>query len=151
MDSNFGLRFYARIDPHTFNRRRVPLVYRPGRRTKVIRRVFRVKSRFDRVTCLIYVFLRDRQRPTFGDLDLKLHKIEPRRHLSYGMFDLKPSVDLDEIKLSRRREDELDRSGVGVTNGATSLERRFAHSLTKRRFQSGRRTFFDDLLMATLY
>ena len=104
--------------------RRAPRVHRPGGWKKIVQGIFRVESRFDGVA-------RDtrlrRQRLAFRDFDLQPDQVEAGDELGDRMFHLNPRVDLDEVELTRGREQELHCSGVGITDGPADRDRGFAH------------------------
>ena len=55
-----------------------------------------------------------------GDAQLLSHEIDTVDELGDGMLDLNPRVHLEEIELTRLREQELDRPGAHVPDGAGS-------------------------------
>src|SRR4030095_1750417 len=66
------------------------------------------------------------------------------------MLDLKTSVDFDKEELTRRSKDELNCSGVCITDRSTGGHRGFADAAAELRGCCRRRALLDDLLMTSL-
>ena len=58
-----------------------------------------------------------------GHEQLEPHEVEPGDELGDGVFDLEPGVDLQEGEASVGEEQELDRAGVDVADGARRRDR----------------------------
>ena len=58
------------------------------------------------------------------DPDLPLHEVDAGHHLGDRMLDLQPRVHLEEVERAVLVEQELDRAGVGVADGARDRGRR---------------------------
>src|SRR6185295_17368345 len=150
MNSYLASCFHAVIDSNSADGRSAPFEYRSSRGQEVVCRVFCIDASLYRVTCLPNIFLRDLERLSFRNLDLKLYQIESRYHLGHRVFDLEPRVDFNEVELTRRGENEFDRPGIRVANRTSRIERGFADLFAQIRGDGRRRTLLDDLLMTAL-
>ena len=99
-------------------------VISPGRRAKIVVGIFGIDPALDRVAAEDDVFLAKRQRLAGGDLDLLLDQIDAGDHLGDGMFDLDACVDLDEVEIVVRVDQELACAGVDVADGFAPAGRR---------------------------
>jgi hypothetical protein len=59
-------------------------------------------------------------------------------------------VHLHEIEVSRRIQEELDRTGTRVSQLLASGDRRITHCMAQLRGQNRRRRFFEELLVTSL-
>ena len=60
----------------------------------------------------------DRERLARRDPDLLAHDVDAGDELRDRMLDLEPAVDLDEVRLALGAEEELERPGALVADGA---------------------------------
>ncbi len=125
----------AAVDPQPAARWRDVAQDRTDRRQKTARGVLGVDAALDGVTVLPQVFLRERQRLTGGDENLRPYQILPGDHLGHGMLDLKSRVDLQKVECAIRIENELDRAGVGVADGLGGADGGIGHLCPKRQRQ----------------
>src|ERR1700734_3320483 len=88
-----------------------------------------------------------------GDFDLQAHEVESGHEFGHGMLDLQTGVHFEEVKATRVVGEELDRSGIVITGGASGLERGFSHAFAHPRHSDNerRRRFLNHLLMPPLH
>src|SRR3546814_11082405 len=79
--------------------------------------ILRVQPDLDGVAVAGDVFLRQWQRLAGGDAQLPFDQVQAGHAFGDRVLNLQPLVDLHEEELARRRDDELDRSCVGVVDG----------------------------------
>ena len=118
------------------------------RRQKVIRGIFSVKPRFNRVALLLR--LRVRQFPALRNLNLQPDQVQPGHHLRDRMLHLNPRIDLNEIEIAGRRQQKFHRAGIGITDLARQRYCRICHAALDFRRDRRRRALFNDLLMPPL-
>ena len=120
-----------------------------GRRGERLR-VFGVDAALDRVAGERDVPLLERQPLARGDPDLLLDDVDAGQELGDRMLDLEAGVHLEEIEVALVVEEELEGPGVGVLDGARSVDdgaaQFAAHAIGER---DGRR-LLDQLLVAPL-
>src|SRR5262249_39545187 len=114
MNSDLRSVCYASINPQYIRLRSFPLKNRSGRGKKIIVRIFRIKSRFDRVAFLRYISLCQCKSFAFSGLDLEPNEVKPSYHFRNRVLDLQPRIHFYEVKLSSRCNDELHRAGIRV-------------------------------------
>ncbi len=66
------------------------------------------------------------------------------------MLDLQPGVDLEEVELPGRIDDELDRAGADVADRLAERDRGLAHRGAAPGIERHRRRLLDHLLVAAL-
>src|SRR5215469_11264205 len=110
MNADLGTFFYARINSNSGNSvGRLPDVKCAGGWQKVIGRILRVKPGFN---CMAGRKGRLRgQRTALRYLDLQTYEVEPGDHLRDRVFDLDPSIYLDEVELAAWRQEKLHGAG----------------------------------------
>ena len=137
-------------------RAQVPERARGGQ--EILRRVFGVDTRFDRMAVDLQLRLRERQRLARRDPQLPFHQIEAGDHLGHRVLDLQPRVHLHEVEAATERScasvirvrNELDGAGTHVANGFCRGDGGFAHGLAACLLHAGRGRFFQHFLMAAL-
>jgi hypothetical protein len=87
---------------------------RPGSGPEVIGCVLSVDPELDGVAVEVDIGLGDAERLTGGDAHLHGDEIEPGHGLRHRMLDLDPAVDLDEVVIALRVDEELERADVLV-------------------------------------
>jgi hypothetical protein len=145
----FAVRAEARVDADP--RARGQLEQRQGTRTRceAVGGILRADPYLDRVTAL------GRQRLgealAARDANLPLHEVDPGEHLRHAVLDLKTRVHLEERRLTVFGDQVLARRDTPVADFEQQTHRSFANLLEHFRGETGRRTFFDDLLVAALH
>ena len=126
-----------------------------GRGQKAVGRILGIKARLDGMTSERDLLLGQRQLVAGGDLKLPGDEIKPGNFLRYRVLDLQPRVHFDEpeaivAQSAASISDELDGTGADIADRARSFDRRSSHSGAQPLAHSGRRRFFDHLLVAPL-
>ena len=124
-----------------------------GTRQEALVRVFGIQAQFDRVAVLrdrLVADQRTRQRVAGRDAQLQFDQIEAEHHLGDRMLDLQARIDLHEIEIAARPDDEFDRAGVDVVERAPGRDRGFAHLRAQLRGDERRGRFLHDFLVAPL-
>jgi hypothetical protein len=85
-----------------------------------------------------------------SDSELFSNNVNTGDQFSDGMFDLNPSVHLQEKEFSRWSKKEFNRPGSDVIDGFCCSNRCLPHSFSQLVGHGGSRRFFEHLLMATL-
>ena len=140
----------AMVDPHAALQRRLPGGDAAGLWEKTLGRVFGVQAHFHGMAVELHLLLSQRQRQSFGDVQLPGHQIEAGDQFGHRVFHLQPGVHLQKVKLPARIQQELHGASADVIHRATRLERRFAHGLAQLGGHHRAGRFLDDFLMATL-
>ena len=91
-----------------------------------------------------------RERLAGGDPQLLAHDVDSRAELGDRMLDLQARVQLDEVEAPVGAEQELERAGVAIADGAAGALGRRLHRLARLRRQRRRRRLLDQLLVAPL-
>src|SRR5690606_16195867 len=90
-----------------------------------------------------------------SDTDLRLHEVDIRHLLCHGVLDLDARVHLDENVLARALprgiEEELDRTGVDVTDRLRERDRVAIERLANRLVEVRGRSDLHNLLVASLH
>ena len=121
------------------------------RRHKVARRVFGVDSGLDGVAAVGERILPGGQRLPGGHPKLPLDKIVAGDHLGHRVLDLKSGVHLHEvIGAGAGIDDELDRTGTDIADGAGRRNRGLAERGAQSPAEAWGRRFLDHFLMAPL-
>ena len=81
---------------------------------------------------------------------LQRHQIKASHHFRDGMLDLQASVHFQEIERAGLIQQELDRPGADIADGACGLDCSRSHSLAQLRRHGRAGRFLDHLLVATL-
>src|SRR5204863_194153 len=126
-----------------------PADQRSGRRQEVVGRILGVEPYLDRVP-VRRVWTFERKPLAHRVQKLLLDEIDPRDLLRDGVFDLETGVHLHEVEASVAGEEELDGAGVAVLDRAGERYSGVTHALAQLRVDGDRRSFLDDLLMASL-
>ena len=123
----------------------------PGRRKKVVVRIFRIDPALDRVPPRLDEIARIEVEPFAArDADLPTHQIDAGHHFGDWVLDLQAGVHFEEVELAVLVEQEFDGAGVGVADAARDGRGRRGDGLSQRRGHGRRRRLFDHFLMATL-
>src|SRR5262245_8104566 len=96
------------------------------------------------------LLLRQRPQTPLRHLYLPAHEVQPCDHFGDGMFDLQARVDFEKVELAIRRENKLDRAGVGIAELPSDRNGGLAHFLTQFWRQRDGWRLLDDLLVAPL-
>ena len=141
------------IDPHALGKFQRANKARRGE--KAAFRIFGAKPRLDCPAARGNFLLPEGQRLAGGDTQLPLDEIKVQDRLGDRVLDLQPRVHLEEIETIeaesvRRIDDELDGAGADVADGLGRLHCGGAHRVARLLGQAGRKTLFDDFLVAPL-
>ncbi len=120
------------------------------RRQEAAARVLGVDAGLDRPAVQPDIVLAERQRLAGRDLDHQLDQIDAGDQLGHRVLDLQPGVHLEEVEVAVAVDDELDRAGRVVADGAGQGHRLLAHGAARRLVQERRGRLLDDLLVAPL-
>ena len=123
----------------------------PRRRHKTRRGIFGTNPALDGVAPLDNIALGKAQRPPVGDKNLLLDQIDPAHLFGDRMLDLQARVHLEEIVIALPVHQEFDRSGSEITDRTGRSNGITPHTLPQLRSHQGRRTLFDDFLVAALH
>ncbi len=104
---------------------------RPALGRKFIKGVFGIDAAFDGVIAHADVALREPQRLTHGDGDLKFDDVQSRDFRGNGMLDLDAFVDFQEVEIALFIDEEFDGAGIGVMGGFGDADGSLAHFLAK--------------------
>src|SRR4051812_39905725 len=88
--------------------------------------------------------------PAGGDQDLFTYQIETRCHFRDRMFDLKPCVHFEKVKLSAAIQYELHGPGIDILCRSRRGNRSLSHTRPEFGSQRRRRCLLDDLLISPL-
>src|SRR5262249_34455374 len=114
------------------------------------RRILGDDARLHGPTARRWRVVSERERAAGGHRELLGDEIEARHHLGDRVLDLEARVDLEEVELARRIEDELDGAGVHVTDLLRDPDRRFGEALAEFGSERGRRRLLEQLLVPAL-
>src|SRR5690606_29599903 len=141
----------VRVEPHSQAARQPQLRDRPWTSTEVIFGVLGVDADLDGPPARIDILLGEAQLLAGSNPQLLLDQVAPGHGLGNWMFHLNPGVDLDEVELVFRIDNELPRAGIIVARlpdeshgGRADV---FADLL--RQVRGG--TLFDQLLVLALH
>ena len=128
---------------------------RAGGGQEIVVGVFRADARLDGMAADLELALRQRQRLARGDAQLPFHQVLPGDRFGHRMLDLQARVHLHEEEnhgaVGLLFDDELDRAGAYIVDGAGCRHRGLAHRFAKLFRDAGRRGFLEHLLMAALH
>src|SRR5690606_18104833 len=113
-------------------------------------RVFGVDAAFDGVTAKLHVALAQRELLAGGDEDLLHDQVDARDHFGHGVLDLDTRVHFDEEELAVLVQ-ELERAGAAIAHLAAGVRAALADALDEPTRDAGRRSLFNDLLVAALH
>ena len=143
--------FDAGIDAHLRRRRRQgQRAQRTGGGQEAGIRILGVEPHLDRVALLRDLFLRQRQRFAGGHAQLPFHQVQAGDHFGDRVLDLQPGVDLHEIEVAVRIDDELHGAGVDIPDRTRGGDRGLAHGRAQLRGQERGGRFLQHLLVAAL-
>ena len=117
---------------------------------EIIRRVFGVNPNLDGTTVTRNVRLSEGKLFPRSDANLLLDQIDSSHLFGDGMLNLNPGVDLDKVKVVVLIDDEFDRAGVVVIDGANEPCGRVADRGAGNIRQIRGRRFLDQLLVFPL-
>ena len=145
--------FHPALDPHVG--RKFQSDDGTGRGQEAVVRIFSIDPRFNGVAGEGDFALRQRQLFAGRDLKLPGDEIEPGDFFRHRMLDLKPRIHLDEPEAVLAQSlaaigDEFDGACADIADRPRGLDRRCAHLGAQAVGHSGRRGFFDHLLVAPL-
>ncbi len=95
--------------------------------------------------------LRERQLLAGRDLELPGHEILPGDRLRHRMLDLQAGVHLQEVEGAVGGQQELDRAGAAIADGARGGDGGRAHAAAQVGVDGGRGRLLDHLLVAALH
>lgn len=136
------------VDADASEPRGVPSVDFAGTGGEVLVGVLGGDAGFDGVSLELDVVLGEGEGFTGGDADLPLDDVESGDFFRNGVFDLDSGVHFEEVELSGGVEEELDGSGVGVSDVSGNADGGFSHGLAGGLGEDGAGGFFDDFLVA---
>jgi len=102
------------------------------------------------MTINLYVFLLELQRVTSGNQNLLFNKVDASDGLSYGMFNLKTSVHLQEVEIFLAIHEELNRTGGVIVTASCKRYRLVAHFFSCDSVHCCRWCLFDNFLVSSL-
>ena len=122
----------------------------PAGGQEVVVGILGVQPALDRGAVEAHLVLREVELLALRDADLFTDDVDAGHALGNRVLDLQAGVDLEEVELAVRRQDELDRSGAPVAHRAARGDRSLAHAGAQLGGQRGGGGLFDDLLVAAL-
>jgi hypothetical protein len=99
------------VDAHPRPAGQHELVDHARLRTEVVGRVLGIDPKLDRVAIEPDLLLARGERLAGREANLLGDQVDPGQRLGHRMLDLDPAVDLDEVEVSPRVEQELERPG----------------------------------------
>ena len=120
---------HMRVNAYTGPARYVESRYPARARPPSVIRVFRVYPTLDSASLRMDVFLFERQFITGSYLDLLFYKIYDDNGFRHRMFNLNPTVELDEVEVIVFIEQKLSRPRVGIPDFMGYTERHIAQSV----------------------
>ncbi len=150
MDADLGTLVDAVVEPNPLACWRLVADKPSDRRQKVARRVLGIDARLDRPAVEPHVVLGERQLLAGGDAQHQLDEIEPGDQLGHRMLDLQPRIHFEKVEIALAIDDELDRAGRAVIDGASQRHRLRAHCRAGHIVEERARRLLDDLLMPAL-
>src|SRR5262245_55890959 len=86
-----------------------------------------------------------------GNSNLLLDEIKSCNHFCNGMLHLEPGIHFQKIKTLVGIDEEFDRPSILVVASHCQFDSRCSHAGSQLRSHHGRRAFFDEFLMPSLY
>src|ERR1700724_1527460 len=117
---------------------------------KIFGRILGVDATLDRVEPRGRVRDVWRERLTGGDPNLFLYQITTVNLFRDGVFNLDAGIHLDEIEMSIRIDEKLNRASILVGDGFREFDRGISHFLAQPRVHKRRRAFLDHFLVPPL-
>ena len=142
---------HAGIDAHIVGLIRQPKVRQGAEpRREIIRRIFGIEPRFDRMAGAANILLCQRQSFARCDAELPVDQVDAGDHLGHRMFDLKTRVHFHEPDIPAGSEQEFDRSRAGIAHGLRRGDGSRVKTGANFVAQTRRWRLFDHLLVAAL-
>src|SRR5690606_7957443 len=112
--------------------------------------IFGIDTAFDRMAAELHVALAQCEFLACSDEDLLLNQVDARDHFCNRVLYLNTRVHFDEIELAVFVE-EFKRTRATVLHATAGFCTAFANAFDQATGNTGRRRFFDDLLVAPLH
>src|SRR5436190_20343621 len=141
----------VRIHAHARTTRRVVALDETGARPEFMLRVLGIDPELDGMALHPDIGLAEAERLTGRDPDLDGHHVEAGHHLGDRVLDLDPAVDLDEVEVSGRVDQELERADVLVTGRDGSADGALGKVEPGGVGERRRRCLLEDLRVAALH
>src|SRR6266403_2825676 len=150
VDADLGTLEHPGVEPDPVPARGPIAQEAADRRQKVARRVLGINPRLDRPAGQLDLCLGEGKRLAGRHPDHQLDEIETGDELGHRMLDLEPGVHLEKVEIALLVDDELDRAGRTVVDGARQRYRLLAHGRTGLGVEKRARRLLDYLLVAAL-
>ena len=132
IDADFIARHDASVKPHIViagNGRRGKDMHLAGFRKEIVGRIFGTDTNLDSVSAGNDFTLLQWQRLACGHAQLPFDQVFTRDHFRNRVFDLQARIHFHEEELAVLADDEFNRAGTTVSNGARRRDRRITHFL----------------------
>ncbi len=112
--------------------------------------IFGVEPIFNRPTGQFHIILRYAERLASGHADHLFNQIDAGDQFGHRVFDLKPCVHFEEVKILLPVHDEFNRARTGIVHRLGQSDGLFSHRAARGFVKEGAGSFLDHFLIAPL-